>query len=40
VLVTFNNRGQKVYQRGGLFVCEVEVMHASTKAATGGRETP
>jgi len=30
MLVTFNNRGQKVYQRGGLFVGEVEVMHAGT----------
>ena len=28
MLVTFNNRGQKVYQRGGLFVGEVEAMHA------------
>ena len=40
MLVTFNNRGQKVYQRGGLFVVYVEVMHAGTRAATGDRQTP
>jgi hypothetical protein len=35
MLVIFNYRGQKVYQRRGLFVGKFEVMHAGTRAVTG-----